>query len=109
MDDVGLLVNNPGGFIEGIGVRNLLSAEPQGRNPCLMDALKRVGLAERTGRGVDRIYRVPCYTAGPCPITAPRIKRWYRCLSSAANPTPSSCGSWLRKEIVALNCLCNLF
>ena len=46
MDDAGLLVNNPGGFIEGISVRNLLSAEPQGRNPCLMDALKRVGLAE---------------------------------------------------------------
>ena len=56
IDDGGLQVSNPGGFIEGISVKNLLTAEPRGRNPCLMDALKRVGLAERTGRGIDRIF-----------------------------------------------------
>ena len=67
MDDAGLLVNNPGGFIEGISVRNLLSAEPQGRNPCLMDALKRVGLAERTGRGIDRIYEGSLLYGRPLP------------------------------------------
>lgn len=37
-------------------VQNILSAEPFGRNPVLADALKRIGLAERSGRGVDRIY-----------------------------------------------------
>lgn len=67
MDDAGLSVNNPGGFIEGISVRNLLSAEPQGRNPCLMDALKRVGLAERTGRGIDRIYEGSLLYGRPLP------------------------------------------
>ncbi len=56
IQDEGLTVANPGGFIEGISARNLLTAEPRGRNPCLMDALKRIGLAERTGRGIDRIY-----------------------------------------------------
>lgn len=67
LDDTGLLISNPGGFIEGITEKNLLSAEPQGRNPCLMDALKRVGLAERTGRGVDRIYEGSLLYGKPLP------------------------------------------
>ena len=52
----GLNIANPGGFIEGVSIKNLLTAEPHGRNPQLADALKRIGLAERTGRGIDRIY-----------------------------------------------------
>ncbi|MGM9638835.1 MAG: RNA-binding domain-containing protein [Butyricicoccaceae bacterium] len=54
--DEGLTIANPGGFIEGVTIQNLLTAEPHGRNPLLADALKRVGLAEKTGRGIDRIY-----------------------------------------------------
>lgn len=54
--DMGMTISNPGGFIEGISADNLLDAEPHGRNPALADALKRIGLAERTGRGIDRIY-----------------------------------------------------
>ena len=69
--DDGLTIANPGGFIEGISVQNLLTAEPHGRNPLLADALKRIGLAEKTGRGIDRIYEgsliygrmLPDYTA----------------------------------------------
>ena len=34
----------------------MLDAEPHGRNPALADAMKRIGLAERTGRGIDRIF-----------------------------------------------------
>ena len=56
MDSDGLTVSNPGGFIEGVTYENILTVEPHGRNPVLADALKRIGLAERTGRGVDRIY-----------------------------------------------------
>lgn len=52
----GLTIANPGGFIEGVTIRNLLTAEPHGRNQLLADALKRVGLAEKTGRGIDRIF-----------------------------------------------------
>lgn len=54
--DEGLTIANPGGFIEGVTVKNLLTAEPHGRNPALADALKRIGLAEKTGRGIDRIF-----------------------------------------------------
>ena len=56
VSDEGLIISNPGGFIEGITLENLLTAEPCGRNPLLSDALKRIGLAERTGRGIDRIF-----------------------------------------------------
>ena len=56
ISDEGLTIANPGGFIEGVTIQNLLTAEPHGRNQLLADALKRVGLAEKTGRGIDRIY-----------------------------------------------------
>lgn len=56
INDDGMTIANPGGFIEGIRVDNLIDAEPHGRNPVLADALKRIGLAERTGRGIDRIF-----------------------------------------------------
>lgn len=54
-DDV-LSVSNPGGFVDGVSLKTLLVTEPRPRNPLLADAIKRIGLAERTGRGVDRIY-----------------------------------------------------
>lgn len=50
-------VSNPGGFVEGVGPHNLLVTEPRPRNPLLADIFKRVGLVERTGRGVETIYR----------------------------------------------------
>lgn len=56
IDNDGFTVSNPGGFIEGVTIQNILNVEPHGRNPVLADALKRIGLAERSGRGVDRIY-----------------------------------------------------
>lgn len=56
IDTDGFSVSNPGGFIEGVTYQNILTVEPHGRNPVLADALKRVGLAERSGRGVDRIF-----------------------------------------------------
>ena len=67
VDDAGLTIANPGGFVEGINVHNLLTAEPRGRNPCLMDALKRTGLAERTGRGIDRIFEGALNYGRPLP------------------------------------------
>ncbi|MBR5949331.1 MAG: putative DNA binding domain-containing protein [Clostridia bacterium] len=65
--DGGLTIANPGGFIEGVSVNNLLTAEPHGRNPLLADVLKRIGLAERTGRGVDRIFEGSLIYGSPLP------------------------------------------
>jgi len=36
--DESLSVSNPGGFIEGVTIENLLAAEPHGRKPVLADA-----------------------------------------------------------------------
>ncbi len=52
-----IVVSSPGGFVEGVGLDNLLVVEPRPRNPLLADAIKRIGLAERTGRGIDLIYQ----------------------------------------------------
>ena len=52
-----LVISNPGSLVEGVTLDNLLTTEPRPRNPSLADALKRIGLVERTGRGVDLIYR----------------------------------------------------
>jgi ATP-dependent DNA helicase RecG len=57
MENEGIIVSNPGGFVEGVNLQNLLVVEPKPRNPLLADAIKRIGLAERTGRGVDLIYQ----------------------------------------------------
>lgn len=57
LDDHGLTVSNPGGLMEGVTLQNLLTTEPRPRNPVLADAMKRIGVVERSGRGVDKIYR----------------------------------------------------
>lgn len=56
LDENGMTISNPGGFVEGVNLDNLLVADPRSRNPLLADIIKRIGLAERTGRGIDRIF-----------------------------------------------------
>lgn len=63
----GLSVSNPGGFVEGVTLQNLLVADPRSRNPLLADVIKRIGLAERTGRGIDRIYEGMLRYGRPAP------------------------------------------
>jgi ATP-dependent DNA helicase RecG len=57
LDDMGLTISNPGGLVEGVTLGNLLTTEPRPRNRTLADAMKRIGIVERSGRGVDKIYR----------------------------------------------------
>jgi len=57
LDDDGLTISNPGGLVEGVTLANLFTTEPRPRNRALADALKRIGIVERSGRGVDLIYR----------------------------------------------------
>ncbi len=67
MDDDGLTLSSPGCFVEGITLHNLLVAAPRSRNPLLADVVKRIGLAERTGRGIDRIYEGMLRYGRPAP------------------------------------------
>ena len=57
LDDQGMTISNPGGLVDGVTLSNLLTTEPRPRNPALADAMKRIGIVERSGRGVDKIYR----------------------------------------------------
>lgn len=67
LDDDGVAITNPGGFVEGVTLQNLLVAPPRSRNPLLADIVKRIGLAERTGRGIDRIFEGMLRYGRPAP------------------------------------------
>ena len=62
-----LIISNPGGFVDGVTLANLLTTEPRPRNPALADAFKRLGLVDRTGRGVDMIYTSMLRFGRPAP------------------------------------------
>lgn len=66
----GLVITSPGGFVEGVGLDNLLVTEPRPRNRVLADAFKRLGLVERTGRGVERIFEDVLALGRPAPSYA---------------------------------------
>jgi ATP-dependent DNA helicase RecG len=53
-----LEITSPGGFIDGITPDNILRHPPVHRNELLARALHSVGLVNRVGLGVDRIYDV---------------------------------------------------
>ncbi|MDB5921030.1 MAG: ATPase [Massilia sp.] len=57
LEDDALVISNPGGLVDGVTLSNLLVTEPRPRNRALADAMKRIGVVERSGRGVDTIYR----------------------------------------------------
>jgi ATP-dependent DNA helicase RecG len=67
LDDDGLVISNPGGFVEGVTIQNILVVPPRSRNPLLADIVKRIGLAERTGRGIDRIFEGMLRYGRPAP------------------------------------------
>lgn len=56
LQNASLSISSPGGFLEGINPDNILTTAPTPRNMLLAEAAKRIGLAERTGRGIDKIY-----------------------------------------------------
>ncbi len=51
-----LEIMNPGGLSGGITTENILRHQPKRRNPLLAEALARLGLVERAGVGVDKMY-----------------------------------------------------
>ncbi|MCH9276195.1 putative DNA binding domain-containing protein [Bifidobacterium amazonense] len=67
LDETGLTVANPGGFMRGVNLGNLLTVSPTPRNPRLADVMKRCGYVERTGRGIDRIFARTAASSRPLP------------------------------------------
>ena len=52
-----LEVRSPGPLVAGVSPLNILTHPPKPRFPALADAMRSLGLAERWGQGVDRMYR----------------------------------------------------
>ncbi len=86
VEDEGLSISSPGGFIEGVNLNNLLMVEPHGRNPALADDLKRIGLAERTGRGIDRIFEGSIIYGRPLPDYSESTERYVKLFIQRAEP-----------------------
>lgn len=81
-----LTISSPGGFIEGVNLKNLLTVEPHGRNPVLADALKRIGLAEKTGRGIDRIFEGSIVFGRPLPDYSETTSTYVKLFIQRAEP-----------------------
>ena len=60
-------ISNPGGFPAEVRLENLLVTAPRPRNPLLANAFKRIGLVERTGRGIDTIFEGQLRYGRPAP------------------------------------------
>jgi len=63
-----LEIGNPGGFLDGITPNNILTHEPKRRNRLLAEAFQRLGVVNRAGLGVDRIYRALLSVGKPPPL-----------------------------------------
>jgi len=53
-----LEIGSPGGFIGGITPDNILTHEPKRRNRLLAEVFQKIGAVNRSGIGVDRMYRI---------------------------------------------------
>ena len=60
-------ITNPGGFVGGITPENVLHHAPVTRNPCLVDALARLRLVNRTNLGMERIFSALLMEGKPPP------------------------------------------
>ena len=67
-------------------MKNLLTVEPHGRNPVLADALKRIGLAEKTGRGIDRIFEGSIVFGRPLPDYSETTSTYVKLFIQRAEP-----------------------
>ena len=48
---------NPGGFLPGITPENLIEASSKPRNRLVIEVFQKIGFVERSGQGVDKIFR----------------------------------------------------
>lgn len=63
-----LQVVSPGPLVPGISPENILTHPPKPRFPALAEAMRSLGLAERWGQGVDRMFREMIRTGRDVPV-----------------------------------------
>jgi ATP-dependent DNA helicase RecG len=62
-----LVITSPGGLVSGITPANILTHPSTPRHRLLAEAVSRCQLAERTGQGIDRVYREMLRAGKPPP------------------------------------------
>lgn len=62
-----IVIENPGGFLEGITERNIITHPSVPRNKLIAETLQRLKYVQRTGQGVDIIFRDMVSSGKPYP------------------------------------------
>jgi ATP-dependent DNA helicase RecG len=63
-----LQIVSPGPLVAGISPENILTHPPRPRFPALAEVMRSLGLAERWGQGVDRMFREMIRTGRDVPV-----------------------------------------
>jgi ATP-dependent DNA helicase RecG len=74
-----IVIENPGGFMDGITEKNIITHPSAPRNKLIAETLQRLKYVQRTGQGVDIIYREMVSMGKPYPV--------YRVFSDAVQLT----------------------
>lgn len=62
-----IVIENPGGFLEGITEKNIITHPSMPRNKLIAETLQRLKYTQRTGQGVDIIFREMISMGKPYP------------------------------------------
>lgn len=63
-----IVIENPGGFIDGVTEENIITHVSAPRNKLIAETLQRLKYVQRSGQGVDIIYRSMIMNGKPYPI-----------------------------------------
>lgn len=77
-----IVIENPGGFLEGITEKNIITHPSVPRNKLIAETLQRLKYVQRTGQGVDIIFREMVSMGKPYPV--------YRVFNDAVQLTVAS-------------------
>lgn len=94
-------VSNPGGFYRDVTPQNLLFHEPCPRNRLLAQACADLGLVEKSGRGVDRIFWDQIRLMRPLPIYADTTAETVR-LTLPGGETSLEAVRWMMNHFAAV-------
>ncbi len=63
-----IVIENPGGFLDGITEKNIITHPSAPRNKLIAETLQRLKYVQRTGQGVDIIFREMVSMGKPYPV-----------------------------------------
>lgn len=73
--DGDLEISNPGGLVDGVTERTILTSGSIPRNEHLAEAFRHLGLVERSGRGVPRIFEDVLSLGRPAPTYKATVRK----------------------------------